>query len=94
MAAMKWKIKYKGHTFFRNEDGYYRNGQTTFHRYKYEIKYGSIFPCFQLHHRDGDKVNNRLSNLEMLTPQEHAEVHKSMRREKMFERQIDLDFYL
>lgn len=90
MAAIKRKIKYKGHTFFKNEDGYYRNGQTTLHRYKYERKYGSIFSCFHLHHKDGNKLNNCLSNLEMLTPQEHAQVHKVLRREKMFERQEQL----
>ena len=86
------KIKYKGQTFFRHKDGYYRNGQTTLHRYKFEKKFGTVLPCFQLHHKDGNKLNNKLSNLVMLTAKEHAAVHRDMRREKMFEFQLLLDF--
>lgn len=76
VEKIKNKIKYHGLTFFRNKDGYYRNGQTTLHRYKYEQKYGMVLPGFQLHHKDGSKFNNKLSNLKVLTPQEHANVHK------------------
>jgi hypothetical protein len=28
--------------FFGNADGYFRNGKTTLHRYKYEKKYGTL----------------------------------------------------
>lgn len=87
---MKRKIKYKRYTFFRKGDGYYRNGRTTLHRYKYERKYGAIFPYFHLHHIDGNKYNNCLSNLKMLTPQEHASEHRAMRWEKMFKNQLKL----
>ena len=91
---IKSRIKYRGHTFFRDKDGYYRNGQTTLHRYKYEQKYGMILPGFQLHHKDGNKFNNKLSNLEILTPQEHANIHKIMSRKKVFEKQMILDLPL
>lgn len=89
---MKRRIKYRGHTFFRNRDGYYRNGQTTLHRFKYEEKFGTVFSCFHLHHKDGDKFNNNLSDLMMLTPQEHIAMHKAMRREKIYIDQLALDF--
>ncbi len=87
---IKSKIKYRGHTFFKDKDGYYRNGQTTLHRYKYEQKYGMILPGFQLHHKDGNKFNNKLNNLVMLTLREHIEVHKLMRREMVFKDQLVL----
>lgn len=87
---MKRKIRYRGHTFFRNKDGYYRNGKTTLHRFKYEEKFGTVFSCFHLHHKDGNKFNNNLSNLVMLTLREHIAVHKLMRRERVFNDQLVL----
>lgn len=92
LDLVKRKIKCYGHTFFWNKDGYYRNGQTTLHRYKYEKRYGVIFPGFHLHHKDGNKYNNNLNNLIMLTFREHIELHKAMRREKLFEKQMVLNF--
>lgn len=89
---MKRKIKYRGHTFFRNKDGYYCNGQTTLHRFKYEEKFGTVFSCFHLHHKDGNKFNNNINNLMLLTIQEHTAMHKAMRRERIFKDQLVLDF--
>ena len=91
---MKSKIKYHEHTFFKDKDGYYRNGQTTLHRYKYEQKYGMILPGFHLHHKDDNKQNNCFSNLKILTLQEHANVHKLMRWKKIFEKQMMLNLLL
>jgi hypothetical protein len=36
------KIKFNGRLFFSYGGGYFRNGRTTLHRYKYEKKYGSL----------------------------------------------------
>lgn len=91
---MKRKIRYRGHTFFRNKDGYYRNGQTTLHRFKYEEKFGTAFSCFHLHHKDRDKFNNNINNLMLLTVREHIAMHKAMRRERIFKDQPVLDFSL
>jgi hypothetical protein len=88
--SMNQKIRYNDRSFFSYRDGYFRNGKTTLHRYKYEKKHGSILPCFVLHHRDGNKLNNCLINLELLTPQAHAAVHKVMRREILFKNQLSL----
>lgn len=89
---MRRKIKYHRHAFFRNKDGCYRNSQTTPHKYKYEQKYGMILPCFQLHHKDGNKFDNRLSNLMILTFREHMEVHKLTQREMVYAKQVVLIF--
>ncbi|MDR2780933.1 MAG: HNH endonuclease [Holosporaceae bacterium] len=88
---MRKKVKYKGRTFFRQADGYFRNGKTTLHRYKYEKKHGSLLSCFQLHHKDGDKSNNSLNNLEIVTSREHALIHKSLRRQTIFRNQLELE---
>ncbi|MDR0677428.1 MAG: HNH endonuclease [Holosporaceae bacterium] len=45
------------------------------HKYKYEKKYGALLPCFVLHHIDGDKLNNRLNNLQPLAQRQHAALH-------------------
>lgn len=34
------------------------------------------FGQYQIHHKDGNALNNSLSNLEYLTPKEHQEKHK------------------
>ncbi len=35
----------------------------------------------QVHHKDCDYTNDRLENLEVLTPQEHIERHRQIRRQ-------------
>lgn len=35
-------------------------------------------PGYDIHHRDGDKRNNRIDNLEMLTRAEHMALHDSL----------------
>jgi hypothetical protein len=85
-------MKYNNLKFFGSRDGYFRNGKTTLHRYKYEKKHGALLPCFVLLHIDGDKLNNRLNNLQPLTRREHAAVHKSMKRENLFKNQMLLEF--
>jgi hypothetical protein len=85
-------LKYDGRSFFSYGSGYFRNGRTTLHRYKYEKKYGSLLPCFVLHHIDGDKHNNKLNNLQPLTVRDHAAVHRALRRAAIFKDQLPLKF--
>jgi hypothetical protein len=85
------KTRFNGRLFFSYGGGYFRNGRTTLHRYKYEKKYGSLLPYFHLHHKNGDRLDNRLENLEALTPREHAAVHKTMRRRMTHENQLTLE---
>lgn len=85
------KRRFNNHTFF-SYGGYFRNGRTTLHRYKYERKYGAILPGFHLHHKDGNKFNNNLNNLELLTPKEHILLHKKLRLEKIYKNQMKFEW--
>lgn len=40
-----------------------------------------LSPAYLVHHKDEDKANNSIENLECLTPSEHQQEHARMRRE-------------
>jgi hypothetical protein len=37
---------------------------------------GKIFPGYEVHHKDGDKTNNRPENLAVLTDAAHRAIHR------------------
>lgn len=41
-----------------------------------------LSPEFEVHHKDEDRTNNQIDNLECLTPSEHASMHNRMRVER------------
>jgi hypothetical protein len=51
---------------------------TLTHRRVAEKKVGGrIFPGYEVHHIDGDKTNNRPSNLKVLSKAEHRSIHRT-----------------
>lgn len=46
------------------------------HRYLWERENGPVPKGCQIHHADGNRENNAISNLVMLTAEEHREYHK------------------
>ena len=73
-----------GRNFYLREDGYfvsgpYKAGSRYLHRAVWEHYYGPIPKGFCIHHRDGDKGNNALSNLELLPAGKHATLHLKKR---------------
>jgi hypothetical protein len=50
---------------------------------KNEEKYPLDFKDYQIHHKDQDKTNNRVENLELKERKAHEEEHKFIRREKL-----------
>lgn len=53
------------------------------HRLMFE-KYGGDIPRgYQIHHKDGDKTNNSIENLECLSRDKHMLLHEKWRRQRI-----------
>jgi hypothetical protein len=46
------------------------------HRMVWREHYGEIPPRKHVHHKDGDKLNNHINNLELIDPTPHARMHR------------------
>lgn len=74
------KVKFfNGIKFICNiENDYYRkfdDFRITMHRYVWEYYNGKIPNGYEVHHIDFNKENNSISNLELLTKEEHKKLH-------------------
>lgn len=63
-----------------DKNGYERQDGKLVHRVvAFHSLYNKFYPLrfreYQVHHKDGNKLNNRASNLQILTREEHKEVH-------------------
>lgn len=76
---MENKIVLDGISFVASGRDYFYNAQKRIylHRYLWEKANGKIPEGYEIHHKDGDKRNNDLDNLEMLTVTDHRERHNS-----------------
>ncbi|WP_366129747.1 HNH endonuclease signature motif containing protein [uncultured Roseovarius sp.] len=73
---MAHRVKYR----WISQDGYihlgFRDGRIVAeHRHVWECAHGPIPGGYQIHHRDGDRTNNKIRNLEALLPQDHKREH-------------------
>lgn len=71
---------FNGIKFTREEKtGYYRNStlRKRMHRYVWEYYNGSIPEGYHIHHKDKDKSNNDISNLEAIPFSVHAKIHNT-----------------
>jgi hypothetical protein len=41
-----------------------------------------LSPEYHVHHKDEDKANNAVDNLQCVTPSEHSALHVELRRER------------
>ena len=69
-----------GIRFYCKPEGYYKADHTkyggvTMHRYVWQKHNGVIPDGFHVHHIDGDKANNSIANLEMLSASAHSTHH-------------------
>ena len=64
----KWSVSY---------NGYYVDTVTKelLHRYIYEKAHGEIPEGYIIHHKDHNRLNNSLDNLEMMSQSEHVKLH-------------------
>ena len=72
------RIVFDGLVFIRDDKtGYYLNSKThkRLHRYVWEKHNGKIPEGYDIHHIDGNKSNNDISNLQIMTKSEHIKLH-------------------
>ena len=87
MSYVKYQ-EYNGIYFCRDDNtGYYLNStlKVRMHRYVWEQEVGPIPDGFDVHHIDGDKSNNSIDNLSLLTNRAHQILHgkEESRKAKM-----------
>ena len=70
-------IEYKGLTYKLNKSGYYAYGKkgVRLHRVIWEETHGKIPKGFDIHHKDFNKQNNSIDNLECLSRSDHIRIH-------------------
>ncbi len=71
-------VMFQGNKYTRRNTGYYgcTNGdRNLLHRDIWEATHGPIPEGYDIHHRDHDKTNNAIANLELVRKDIHAKLH-------------------
>lgn len=76
------KQRFNGVTYNRNGGGYFVHNGQPLHRDVWEYHFGKIPKGYDIHHRDENKANNDISNLQMLTRKEHRQLHTRLNADK------------
>ena len=80
---------FNGVIFKKTKEGYYLNSVGAIHRVIWSYYNGEIPENCVIHHKDFNKDNNDLSNLELLTFTEHAKIHADIRTKKFAGRRFN-----
>lgn len=68
-------IVFNGKRFTKEPSGYYKGANKRLHVAIWEAANGKVPEGYEIHHRDFNKSNNALENLQCLTHAEHAALH-------------------
>lgn len=74
ISQLPYKV-FDGKKFTLRNNGYYgmtHGAGILMHRYVWEFYNGKIPPKHGIHHKNNDRTDNRISNLELYTKSEHA----------------------
>ena len=83
---METAIEYAGLKWSKKPSGYYQSTVRTtdrknwLHQFVYEEANGTIPDGYEVHHRDHNKDNNKVENLELLSTEEHKEAHAEQQK--------------
>ncbi|MEI3180990.1 MAG: HNH endonuclease signature motif containing protein [Lachnospiraceae bacterium] len=88
---------FAGRMFTRDEQtGYYLcsakstdGSRKRLHVYVWEFYNGPVPRGYHVHHRDEDKSNNDISNLELLSESDHLSLHGKEQADRHYERMVD-----
>jgi hypothetical protein len=69
--GLQFREEYPGGYYIHNSVG----SNIRMHRYVWEYYYGKIPKGYEIHHIDGNRGNNDISNLRILTTKEHRKYH-------------------
>lgn len=90
---MNNKYQYFNGLKFTRDDktGYYLNStiRKRMHRYVWEYYNGEIPKNYQVHHKDKDRGNNTIENLECLPRIKHLSLHGNERSDKHYDEMIE-----
>ena len=72
---------FDGHWYKKTENGHYRGYHGKYiHQAVWEHFNGEIPKGYIIHHIDGDKSNNEISNLQLMTQSEHKKLHMDVKK--------------
>ena len=82
--VIETSIKFQGRKYTRKPNGYYYNCSTRKHLHQaiWIAHNGPIPEGCEIHHKDLNKENNDISNLECLTKKEHHDLHNALLTEE------------
>lgn len=90
-------IEYKGVFYSENKSGYLHGGRKKklLHREIWKDRFGSLPSRLVLHHKDENRINNRVENLQPMTIGNHLRLHlKGKPKQKKIQSAKDAEGYL
>lgn len=68
---------------FKIHNGYFCRGNKRLHRLIWEKLNGKIPTGFDIHHKDGNRLNNSIKNLECISHEHHLSLHMKQNSEQV-----------